>query len=88
MKDLGIEGTRTYINIKTPNGQERQSIHIIDGIKVCKLTAEADKHQKWIKLPSSYAKEEIPLDGSEIAAPAKLKYWQYFEKNIKFSCRK
>ena len=24
MKDLGIEGTRTYINITTLNGQERQ----------------------------------------------------------------
>ena len=65
MKDLGIEGTRTYINIKTLNGQERQSTHIIDGIKICKLTTEADKHQKWIKLPSSsYTKYEIPVDRS------------------------
>ena len=38
MKDLGIEGTRTSINIKTLNGQERQSTYIIDGIKVCRLT--------------------------------------------------
>ena len=56
MKDLSIEETRTYINIKILNGQERQSTHIPDGIKVCKLTPEADKHQKWIKLPLSYTK--------------------------------
>ena len=56
MKDLSIEGTRTYINIKTLNGQERQSAHIPDGIKVWKLASEADKHQKWIKLPLSYKK--------------------------------
>ena len=56
MKDFGIEETRTYINIKTLNGQERQLTHITDGIKVWKLTPEADKHQKWIKLPSSYTK--------------------------------
>ena len=42
MKHLGIEGTRT-INIKTLNGQERQSAHILDGIKVC-------KHQKQINI--------------------------------------
>ena len=34
MKDFGIEETRTYINIKTLNGQERQLTHITDGIKV------------------------------------------------------
>ena len=84
LKGFVIEGTRTYINIKTINGQERQSAHIIDGIKVCKLTPEADKHQKWIKLPSSYTKEEIPVDRSEIATPAKLKQWQYLEKISSF----
>ena len=46
MKDLGIEGTRAYINIKTLNGQVT---HIIDCIKVCKLAPGADKHQKWVK---------------------------------------
>ena len=84
MKDFGIEETRTYINIKTLNGQERQLTHITDGIKVWKLTPEADKHQKWIKLPSSYTKEEIPVDRSEIATPAKLKQWQYLEKISSF----
>ena len=84
MKGLGIEGTRTYINIKTPNGQERQSTHITDGIKVWKLTPEADEHQKLIKLPSSYTKEEITVDRSKIATPAKLKQWQYLEKISSF----
>ena len=84
IKDLGIEGTRTSINIKTLNGQDRQSIHILDGIKVCKLTPEADKYQKFIKLPSTYTKEEIPMDRSEIATPAKLKQWQYLEKMSSF----
>ena len=81
MKDLGIEGTRTYINIETLNDQERQSTHIIDGIKVCKLTPKADKHQK---LPLSYTKEEIPVNRSEIATPATLKQWQYLEKISSF----
>ena len=45
-----------------------------------KLTPEVDKHQKWIKLLSSYTKEEIPVDRSEIATPAKLKQWQYWER--------
>ena len=84
MKDLGIEGTSTYINIKTLNGQERQSTHNIDDIKVWKLAPEADKHQKWIKLPSSYSKEEIPVGRSEIATPAKLKQWQYLGKISRF----
>ena len=46
MKDLGIEGTKPSINIKTLNGQERQSTYILDGIKVCRLTPEKDKYQK------------------------------------------
>ena len=79
MKDLGVEGTRTSINIKALNGQERQSTYILDGIKVCRLTPEADKYQKWIKLPSIYTKEEIPVNRNEIAMPAKLKQWQYLE---------
>ena len=41
-KGLGIEGTRTYFNIKLLNSQERQSTHIIGIIKVFKLTPEAD----------------------------------------------
>ena len=41
-KDLGIEGARTYFNIKLLNSQERQSTHIIGIIKVFKLTPEAD----------------------------------------------
>ena len=81
MKDLGIEGTRTYINIEPLNDQERQSTHIIDGIKVCKLTPKADKHQK---LPLSYTKEETPVNRSEIATPATLKQWQYLEKISSF----
>ena len=85
MKDLGIEGTRTYINIKTLNGQEKQSTHIPDDIKLYKLTPDADKHQKWIKLPTSYTKEEIPVDRSEIVTPDKLKQWQYLEKISSFS---
>ena len=84
MKDLGIEGTRTYINIKILNGKERRSTHNIDDIKVWKLAPEADKHQKWIKLPSSYSKEEIPVGRSEIATPAKLKQWEYLEKISRF----
>ena len=64
MKDFGTEEARTYINIETLNGQEKQSTHILDGIKICKLTPGADKHHKWIKLPSSYTKEEIPVDRS------------------------
>ena len=84
MKDLGIEGTRTSINIKMLNGQERQSTYILDGIKVCRLTPEADKYQKWIKLPSAYTKEEIPVDKNEITTPAKLKQWQYLEKISSF----
>ena len=80
MKELGIEGTRTSINIKTLNGQERQSTYILDGIKVFRLTQDADKCQNWIKLPSTYTIEEIPVDRSEITTPAKLKQWQYLEK--------
>ena len=51
------EGTRTSTNIKVLNGQERQSTYVLDGIKVCRLTPEADKYQKWIKLPSTYTNE-------------------------------
>ena len=84
MKDLVIDGTRIYINMKTVNGQERQSTHILDSIKVCILTTEVDKHQKWIKLPSSYTKEQIPVERSEMVTPAKLKQWQYLEKISSF----
>ena len=47
-------------------------------------STEADVYQKWIKLPSSYTKEEIPVDQSETAMPAKLKQWQCLEEISSF----
>ena len=44
----------------------------------------SDKYQNQIKLPSTYTKEEIPVDRSEIVTPAKLKRWQYLEKISSF----
>ena len=82
MEQLNISGMRTFINIKTLIGHQKESSYIIEGLSVSKAT-ESDGNQKWIKLPSGCSKKEIPVESSEIATARKLKKQDYLEKITK-----
>ena len=52
MKDLVIDGTRIYINMKTVNGQERQSTHILDYHHHIQKRKYLWREVKWRHQPS------------------------------------
>ena len=80
MNQLDINGIRTSIGIRTLIGHQKQSSYLLDGLSVSKLVLGSSEKAKWIRLPSTFTRKEIPVDQSEIATPAKLKQWKYLDR--------
>ena len=67
---------KTNIKIKTLNGEESQETEAVSGLKVSKSSGE----RMWIDLPVTYTKEDLPVDGEDVATPEKIKRWEYLER--------
>ena len=80
MNQLDINGIQTLICIKTLIGHQKQSFYLLDGLSVSQLVLGSSEKAKWIRLPSTFTREEIPVDQSEIATPAKLKQWKHLNR--------
>ena len=80
MNQLDINGIRTAIGIRTLIGHQKQSSYLLDGLSVSKLVLGPNEKAKWIRLPSSFTRKEIPVDESEIATPAKLRQWKHLDR--------
>ena len=80
MNHFGINRIRTSIGIRTLIGHQKQSSYLLDGLSVSKLVLGPSEKSKWANLASTFTRKEIPDDQSEIAAPAKLKQWKYFQR--------
>ena len=80
MNQLDINGIRTSIGIRTLIGHQKQSSYLLDGLSVSKLVLGSSEKAKWIRLPSTFTRKEIPVDQSEIAKPAKLKQWKHLDR--------
>ena len=80
MNQLDINGIQTSIGIRTLIGHQKQSSYLLDGLSVSKLVLRPSEKVKWIRLPSTFTRKEIPVDQSEIATPAKLKQWKYLDR--------
>ena len=77
MNQLDINGIQTSVGIRTLIGHQKQSSYLLDGLSVSKLVLRPSEKAKWIRLPSTFTRKEIPVDQSEIATPAKLKQWKH-----------
>ena len=80
MNQVDINDIRTSIGIKNVIGHQKQSPYLLDRLSVSKLVLGPSGKAKWIRLPSTFTRKEIPVDQSEIAAPAKLKEWKHLDK--------
>ena len=80
MNQLDINGIQTSIDIRTLIGHEKQSSYLLDGLSVSKVVLGPGEKAKWIRLPSTFTRKEIPVDQSEIAIPAKLKQWKHLDR--------
>ena len=49
----------------------------IDGLIVSGIDLKKTRTNEWIELPRAYSKQSLPVEGEEIAAPNKIKKWDY-----------
>ena len=60
-------------------GEVAKSSEVLDGIEI--LQSSNEKEEKvWVKLPSTYTLEDLPVDNRKFAAAEKLKKWNYLDK--------
>ena len=60
MNQLDINGIRTSVGIRTLIGRQKQSFCLLDGLSVSKLVLGPSEKAKWIRLPSTFAREINP----------------------------
>ena len=76
LRDLGVNGQKTSITIKTVNGEVNNKTTLVEGLKV---SSSKDEDGEWIELPKTFTKKYLPVDQDDIAALSKLKQWKYLE---------
>ena len=77
--DLGIQGRKTSITIKTMNGEVTKSSEALEDLEVAQaLNGEAER--VWVKLTCTYTQEDLSVDSNELAAIEKIKRWVYLDK--------
>ena len=76
--DLGIQGRKTSITIKTMNGEVTKSSEALEDLEVAQaLNGEAER--VWVKLTCTYTQEDLSVDSNELAAIEKIKRWAYLD---------
>ena len=83
IRELGVSGIKTSINIKTLNGNQKQSSSLLQGLMVSAPIKPPSNQIHWIKLPKSFTRKEISVDPVEIPTPIKLRKWKYLDKVAK-----
>ena len=79
LSDLGIQGRKTSITIKTMNGEVTKSSEALEDLEVAQaLNGEAER--VWVKLTCTYTQEDLSVDSNELAAIEKIKRWAYLDK--------
>ena len=76
LRDLGVNGQKTSITIKTVNGEVNNKATLVEGLKV---SSSRDEDSEWIELPKTFTKRYLPVDQDDITTPSKLEQWKYLE---------
>ena len=76
LQDLGVNGQKTPITIKTVDGEVNSKTTLVEGLKV---SSSRDEDGEWIELPKTFVKRYLPVDQDNIATPSKLKQWKYLK---------
>ena len=77
-KNLGADGRKTEITIKTLNGEQKMKSTVMSGLKVRSDSDEDTK--RWLDLPATYTKEELPADVEEVATREKIEIWDHLRR--------
>ncbi|XP_066922156.1 uncharacterized protein [Clytia hemisphaerica] len=73
IKELGIKGSNTCLEIQTVNGKSYQACKSITGLKVSPI----ESNNVIIHLPKSYSRSVIPVEPDDVPTASKLASWKY-----------
>ena len=73
---LCIPGRETSVTIKTINGKFKSPSKAIDGLQVSGVN---DDKSLWVPLPTTFTRDERPVDNDDITKPGQLKQWKDLE---------
>ena len=78
LSNLGIQGRKTSITVKTMNGEITKASEVIEDLEV---TEASNKNEEkiWLKLPRTFTQEDLPVDSNEVATADKLAKWKYLD---------
>ena len=75
MHDLGIEGTKTSLQLNTMLGREQIDVNRIEGLIVKRLDEQVE-----IELPKTYSRDNIPSRRDQIPTPDIADKWKHLKK--------
>ena len=64
----------------------RNQTHSSLAVENLEIASNGSCNKQWIKLPKSYATEELPVNGKEVATKEKIAKWQNVQKIGKMVC--
>ena len=76
--NLGVDGRKTEITIKTLDDEQKMKSKVMSGLKVRSDSDEGNK--RWLDLPATDTKEEFPADVDEVATREKIEIWDHLKK--------
>ena len=79
LSDLGIQGRKTSITVKTMNGKVTKSSEALEDLEVAQAS-NGKAERVWVKLPCTYTQEDLPVDSNEVATTDNIKKWGYLDK--------
>ena len=77
-KNLAADDKKTEITIKTLNGEQKMKSTVMSGLNVRSDSDEGNK--RWLDLPATYSKEDLPADAEEVATREKIEIWDHLKK--------
>ena len=76
--NLGADGRKTEITIKNLDDEQKMKSKVMSGLKVRSDSDEGNK--RWLDLPATDTKEELPADVDEVATREKIEIWDHVKK--------
>ena len=73
VKELGVHGMKTTLNLKTLHGEKTESTMVVEGIKVAGMSGNGS----LLSLRKLYTRREIPVGKEEITTTTKIKEWKH-----------
>ena len=80
IKELGIKGSNTCLEIQTVNGKSYQACKSITGLKVSPINS----NNVTIHLPKSFSRSVIPVEPEDVPTASKLASWKYLHPILQY----